>query len=69
MDLGVRNYPGSKILVEDLDDRIKNVITVICDVNNPLVGPNGATAVYGRKRGSPMTAFPSLNREWKTIRL
>ncbi len=26
-------------------------ITVICDVSNPLLGPNGATAVYGPQKG------------------
>ena len=50
-----------EILVEDLDDRIKEcTITVICDVNNPLVGPNGATAVYGPQKGVTDDSFPIL---------
>ena len=50
-----------EILVEDLDDRIKeSTITVICDVNNPLVGPNGATAIYGPQKGVTDASFPIL---------
>ena len=47
--------------MEDLDDRIKeSTITVICDVNNPLVGPNGATAIYGPQKGVTDASFPIL---------
>lgn len=41
------------ISLEDLDDRIKeSSITVICDVNNPLTGPRGATSIYGPQKGA-----------------
>ena len=41
----------------DLDSRIKETkITVLCDVNNPLLGKNGASYVYGPQKGaSPET--------------
>jgi len=36
-----------------LDPRLKDVeITVICDVDNPLCGPRGASAVYGPQKGA-----------------
>jgi len=35
------------------DKRIKNVsIKVACDVTNPLLGPNGASAVFGPQKGA-----------------
>jgi len=38
--------------VTDIDKRLADVeITVICDVDNPLCGPRGATAVYGPQKG------------------
>ena len=30
----------------------ETVITVICDVTNPLLGPNGATFIYGPQKGA-----------------
>lgn len=36
-----------------LDRRLESaVITVACDVDNPLYGPNGATVVYGPQKGA-----------------
>jgi glycerate 2-kinase len=36
-----------------LDVRLKNVnIKVACDVDNPLTGPRGASAVYGPQKGA-----------------
>jgi glycerate 2-kinase len=41
------------ILVAGLDPRLRDTeIVVACDVNNPLCGPNGATAVYGPQKGA-----------------
>lgn len=43
-----------------LDPRLKDLeIEVACDVNNPLCGPNGASAVYGPQKG----ADPQMIRE------
>ena len=33
-------------------------ITVICDVSNPLLGPTGATAVYGPQKGVTPELMP-----------
>ncbi|HHV99952.1 MAG TPA: glycerate kinase [Clostridiaceae bacterium] len=41
-----------KIDLTEMDRRIRDSnISVICDVTNPLTGPNGATAVYGPQKG------------------
>lgn len=42
----------NKILIDQLDPRLKGVtITVMCDVTNPLTGPQGATYTYGPQKG------------------
>ncbi|WP_339062859.1 glycerate kinase [Tepidibacillus marianensis] len=39
--------------VSNMDFRLRNVkIEVACDVNNPLVGPTGASAIYGPQKGA-----------------
>ena len=35
-------------------------ITVICDVNNPLLGPEGATFIYGPQKGAPPECLDAL---------
>lgn len=36
-----------------LDERIHNVqLDVACDVNNPLIGPTGASAIFGPQKGA-----------------
>lgn len=35
-------------------------ITVACDVDNPLLGPNGATRVFGPQKGADETSIPIL---------
>ena len=37
-------------------------ITVACDVDNPLLGPNGATMVYGPQKGADATMLERLER-------
>jgi glycerate kinase len=45
---------------ETLDPRLRDtVVQVACDVNNPLCGPNGASAIYGPQKG----ATPAMVRE------
>ncbi|HHY27521.1 MAG TPA: glycerate kinase [Desulfitobacterium dehalogenans] len=42
-----------KIDISDLDPRLKETkITVMCDVDNPLCGPRGASVVYGPQKGA-----------------
>ncbi|MEH7416340.1 glycerate kinase [Neobacillus drentensis] len=39
--------------LSDLDERIKDVkIDVACDVTNPLIGENGASAIFGPQKGA-----------------
>lgn len=42
------------IQVDAIDPRLKEVdIQILSDVNNPLIGENGASAVYGPQKGIP----------------
>ncbi|MGE9267593.1 MAG: glycerate kinase, partial [Verrucomicrobiales bacterium] len=45
--------------IEAPDDLALPPIEVACDVDNPLLGPNGATAIYGPQKG----ATPDLEKE------
>lgn len=39
--------------ISNMDQRIKDTrFTIMCDVKNPLLGPNGATYVYGAQKGA-----------------
>lgn len=45
-------------------------ITVACDVNNPLCGPQGASAVYGPQKGAAPEKVPLLDenvRHWAEL--
>ncbi len=46
-----------------LDARLKNVeITIASDVNNPLCGPKGASAVFGPQKGATADQVMTLDR-------
>lgn len=50
----------ARLVGETLDPRLRDtVVQVACDVDNPLCGPNGATAIYGTQKG----ATPEMVRE------
>ena len=55
-ELGFGGGPIAKLAsidVSGLDERIKNVkITIASDVNNPLCGPKGASAIFGPQKGA-----------------
>ena len=43
----------SKVEISGIDSRVaKTEIIVACDVDNPLLGPRGASAVYGPQKGA-----------------
>lgn len=49
--------------VSGLDKRLEKVeIEVACDVDNPLCGPDGASAVYGPQKGAGPEAVELLDR-------
>lgn len=49
--------------LDDLDQRLGKVdLIVACDVNNPLTGPSGASAVYGPQKGASITQVQSLDK-------
>jgi glycerate kinase len=42
-----------RIDLSSLDSKLKNVkITTMCDIDNPLCGPNGAASVFGPQKGA-----------------
>ncbi len=54
----IEKIDGSK-----LDPRLKDTkITVMCDVTNPLTGPDGATMVFGPQKGAGPESLEKLER-------
>lgn len=52
-----------KIDLSGMDSRIKEIpITAICDVNNPLCGPRGASAVFGPQKGATPEMVEKLDK-------
>ncbi|GAB6169102.1 glycerate kinase [Clostridium carnis] len=52
-----------KIDLSELDKRLKEVtIEVACDVTNPLIGENGASAVFGPQKGATSEMVKELDR-------
>lgn len=53
----------ARIDVSALDSRLAATeIAVLCDVQNPLIGPDGASAVYGPQKGADAAAVAELDR-------
>src|SRR5688572_8551738 len=63
------NLPASlsslaEIDISGLDKRILNIeIIILCDVENPLLGPNGAAAVFGPQKGASGKDVELLERD------
>ena len=51
-----------KVASIDATDLMSVEMTVICDVTNPLLGPNGATAVYGPQKGADADMLERLEK-------
>jgi len=52
----------SRIDISNLDKRIQEAnFQVACDVNNPLTGPTGASAIYGPQKGATPEMVESLD--------
>ena len=52
-----------KIDASEADERLKSVkFRVACDVTNPLLGENGAAAVYGPQKGADEKSIPILEK-------
>ncbi|WP_252177645.1 glycerate kinase [Endozoicomonas sp. 4G] len=51
-----------KIDTSDMDQRLRSVeIIAACDVDNPLIGENGASAVFGPQKGATPDAVAALD--------
>lgn len=60
---GIHLSALSTIDTSGIDTRLKDVsITVICDVDNPLCGVRGASAVYGPQKGATPEMVQNLDR-------
>ncbi|GAB2567988.1 glycerate kinase [Spirosoma areae] len=58
---------GQIDLISPPDSRWNGRIDVACDVTNPLIGPLGATAIYGPQKGAQPNDLPILDahmRHW-----
>jgi glycerate kinase len=54
------------IEVNNLFEFIKGVkFLTLCDVNNPLLGPNGATYIYGKQKGAGIKELAKLESNMK----
>jgi glycerate kinase len=51
----------ARVDLSDLHPRLRDVrLRVMCDVTNPLLGPEGATAIYGPQKGVTPSTRPLL---------
>lgn len=58
----------AKIDIESLDPRLnESEIVVACDVDNPLYGPRGASAVYGPQKGATPEMVTELDNALKNF--
>jgi len=52
----------SRVDTKNLDSRLANVkLTLLCDVDNPLVGPTGAARVFGPQKGATPETVEQLD--------
>lgn len=59
----------AEIDLTNFDSRIfETEITVACDVNNPLLGKNGASYVYGPQKGGTEEMVEALDRLWDDLK-
>jgi glycerate kinase len=65
--LGVR-FSATHIDTSRLDPRLSTVrVTVLCDVNNPLLGPHGAATVFGPQKGATPEAVGQLEARLQSL--
>lgn len=51
----------ASLRLEAMADALRGAdIEVLCDVNNPLLGPNGAAAIFGPQKGATAETIPLL---------
>jgi len=65
--LGIR-FSDSQIDTSNLDPRLAATrLSVLCDVNNPLLGPHGAAAVFGPQKGANPEAVRQLETRLQAL--
>lgn len=59
----------ARIDLSGLDERLAEAkLTVMCDVDNPLTGPSGATCTYGPQKGADEAALEELESGMQNYR-
>ena len=57
-----------RIDVSNVDPRVRSAsVVVACDVNNPLCGPTGASAVFGPQKGATPEIVTELDAAFKSL--
>jgi glycerate kinase len=67
---GSATVDGGRGAIEALTPKMARCVTVLCDVENPLLGPRGAARVFGPQKGaSPamVRILESINEAWAGI--
>lgn len=61
----------AKLDIQELDSRLsESEFLLACDVNNPLTGPHGASAIFGPQKGASAAQVQALDegmRNWASI--
>ena len=58
----------AEIQMTDLDPRLQHVqIEVACDVNNPLCGERGASAIFGPQKGATPEMVKELDEAFSSF--
>ena len=67
---GSATVDGGRGAIEALTPEMARCVTVLCDVENPLLGPRGAARVFGPQKGaSPamVRILESINEAWARL--
>lgn len=69
---GSATVDGGRGAIEVVTPRMARCVTVLCDVENPLLGPKGAARVFGPQKGATpgmVRILEALNEAWaRTLR-
>lgn len=58
---------GTLAAVKRIEYAAPHDVTALCDVKNPLYGPNGAAYVYGRQKGATDETLPLLDEGLRNV--
>jgi glycerate kinase len=67
---GSATVDGGRGAIEVVTPAMARCVTVLCDVENPLLGPKGAARVFGPQKGaspSMVRTLESINEAWARV--